>query len=449
MSRLPIRLRLTLPFALGIALVLAAMGAVIYVRVGDALLSSVDQTLNAQIAEATTHARAGKTLLDRDVSEGPSIAQVELANGSSIDSSPPTLPRLLEADSWNRVISSGHGHATTSIAGLRGEWRLVAVPVRVDGRQAVLVIGRSVAARAETLHRLAREFLLAAPAALLLAVLGGYALAAGALRPVEAMRRRAAAIGASTPGRRLPVPPARDEIAALAVTLNEMLARLEAALEHERRFVADASHELRTPLALLRTELELALRRPRSKDELEAAMRSAAEETDRLIGLAEDLLLIARSDQDGMPIHSERIPLAPLLAEVQERFAVRAAGLGRRVIADADGIVVRADGRRLEQAIGNLVDNALIHGSGTVRISGRRDRDRIEIHVTDEGRGLPPAFLEQAFDRFSRADASRSTPGTGLGLAIVAVIAEAHGGRADATNGPAGGADVWLSLPDS
>ena len=449
MSRLPIRLRLTLPFALGIALVLAAMGAVIYVRVGDALLSSVDQTLSGQIAEATAHAREGKTLLDRDVSEGPSIAQVELADGSSIDSSPPTLPRLLEADSWNRVISSGHGHETTSVAGLRGEWRLVAVPVRVDGRQAVLVIGRSVAARAETLHKLAREFLLAAPAALLLAVLGGYALAAGALRPVEAMRRRAAAIGASTPGRRLPVPPARDEIAALAVTLNEMLARLEAALEHERRFVADASHELRTPLALLRTELELALRRPRSRDELETAMRSAAEETDRLIGLAEDLLLIARSDQDGMPIHPERVALAPLLAEVRERFAGRAAALGRQVLTDADGIVVHADRRRLEQALGNLVDNALVHGAGTVRISGRRDRDQTEIHVTDEGRGLPPSFLEQAFDRFSRADASRSTPGTGLGLAIVAVSAEAHGGRADATNGPAGGADVWLSLPGS
>src|SRR5207253_8574810 len=193
-----------------------------------------------------------------------------------------------------------------------------------------------------------------------LAIAAGYLLAAAALRPVEAMRRRAAAITASTPGTRLPVPSSRDEISKLAETLNDMLQRLEAAFEHERRFVADASHELRTPLALLRTELELALRRPRSHRELEQALRSAAEETERLTRLAEDLLLIARSDQGELPVRRERVSAQELLATVAERFAMRTERLGRTIVVDesADAIL-EADPVRLEQAVGNLVDNAL------------------------------------------------------------------------------------------
>src|SRR5207253_5266995 len=129
-----------------------------------------------------------------------------------------------------------------------------------------------------------------------LATLAGYLLAGLALRPVESMRRRAAAISAETPGERLPVPGSRDELERLGATLNEMLERLEDALEREREFVADAGHELRTPLALLRTELELALRQARTADELRAAVRRSSHEADRLAQLAEDLLLIARTE---------------------------------------------------------------------------------------------------------------------------------------------------------
>ena len=150
--------------------------------------------------------------------------------------------------------------------------------------------------------------MVAGPLALLLAAVAGYGLAAAALRPVEAMRARAEEISASTPGARLPEPPARDEISRLAETLNEMLSRLEASIEHERRFVADASHELRTPLALLKAELDLALRRKRTHAELEQALRSASEETDRLTLLAEDLLLIARSDAGELPSDARRFP---------------------------------------------------------------------------------------------------------------------------------------------
>ncbi len=145
------------------------------------------------------------------------------------------------------------------------------------------------------------------------------------------MRRKAANISAATPGSRLPVPVAKDEIQRLAETLNDMLARLETAFEHERRFAADASHELRTPLSLLKTELELALRHPRSRAELEDALRSAAEETDRLTALADDLLLIARSDQSGLPVNPEPLESDDVLAArgralLGSRRRARAAG---------------------------------------------------------------------------------------------------------------------------
>ncbi len=258
------------------------------------------------------------------------------------------------------------------------------------------MIGRSLAARADTLHRLGHEFLFAAPVALLLALLTGYGLAAAALRPVEAMRRRAAAVTASTPGSRLPVPRAHDEISALAVTLNDMLARLEAAFEHERRFVADASHELRTPLALLKAELELALRRPRSRAELESALASAADETERLTRLAEDLLLIARADQGRLPVRPERLHAYEALDRVRGRFAARAASLGREIALGNDDPELVADPVRLEQALGNLVDNALR--------ARRRDRharrasaeELVELYVTDDGAGLPPEFVARA-----------------------------------------------------
>src|SRR5581483_51705 len=185
-SSLPIRVRLTLPFALLMAIVFATMGTVIYVRVGGALLQSVDQNLQAQAAEARSHANEGRQLLDRDVSDGPAIAQALLPDGTTEDASPATLPPLLRGGELRRVVAGERRWEIRDIPGLRGDWRLLAVPVRVDGRRAALVVGRSIAPRTETLHRLAREFLFAAPAALLVAILFGYALAAAALRPVEA-----------------------------------------------------------------------------------------------------------------------------------------------------------------------------------------------------------------------------------------------------------------------
>jgi signal transduction histidine kinase len=319
---------------------------------------------------------------------------------------------------------------------------VLAVPVPKGG---AVVVARSLGVSDEARHRIYREFLIAGPLAVLLASLAGYALAAAALRPVETMRRRAAGVTAAAPGV-LPVPRARDEISRLAVTLNDMLARLGSALEHERRFVADASHELRTPIALLRTELELALRRPRSPKELRFALGSALEETERLSRLADDLLLLARAEEGSLPLRRQRTDLEELFENVARRFAARARSADRQVRAAPTSAIVDADPARVEQALDNLVDNALAYGAGDVVLFAEPADGVVELHVTDGGAGFDEAFLPRAFERFSRADEARRGGGAGLGLSIVQLIASAHGGSVGATNRPQGGADVWLTV---
>ena len=429
------------------AAVLAALGAFVYVRVSSTLLHATDQNLLAQATEATLRLDRGRSLLDRDGGSGVSFAQVLDRSGVVVESDPGGVPPLL-TPTQVAVIGAGRSlRETSSIPGHPGHWRVLAVPLASGRRQGTLVLASSLGVRDESLERLRRELLVGSPLALLLATIAGYVLAGAALRPVEAMRRKASVISAQTPGSRLPVPSARDEVSRLAETLNEMLERLETAFEHERRFVADASHELRTPLALLRTELELALRHPRSREELEDALRSAAEETERLTALAADLLLIARADQGAVSINPTEVSARAILAAVAARFSARAEELGRAVAVELDDdIGFEADPRRVEQAVGNLVDNALVHGAGTVILTARRSLDAVELHVLDEGHGFPEGFTARAFDRFSRADEARPRSGSGLGLAIVDTIARSHGGEAG-VSAVARGADVWISLP--
>ena len=447
MSRIPLRLRLTLPFAVGMAALLAAMGLFIYTRVGGALMSSVDQSLRTQAEEVIAHVdRAG--VPDRDRVDAPQIAQVVTAQGAVITSTPPGLRPILTSRQLETVLGGRRVWLSESIPGLDQDWRIVAVPATVHGSGAVAVFARSLEPREEALQRVVREFLIGGSAALLVAILAGYGLAAAALRPVETMRRRVAAITASTTEQRLPVPPARDELARLAATLNDMLARIEAAVEHERRFIDDASHELRTPLALLKTELEIALRRRRSREELERALHAAAADTEELVRLAEDLLLVARADQGELPIRPELLSARDVLEEVADRFGGDAEARGRplTVAASADA-TVDADPARLKQALGNLVRNALVHGSGPVELDVRTSADEVEFHVRDSGRGFSEEFRAHAFDRFATADSSRTSAGAGLGLAIVDLIARPRGGRADVRNRDAGGADAVLILP--
>ena len=439
MNRVPIRVRLTLGFALAMAVVLAVVGLFVYRRVAGELLASVDQSLAAQARE-----EIGSGSVDPDAVSGPTLAQLFGPRGELRRSQPAGLAPLAS----RRTIADAFGGRSVwfnrELAQRNGEWRILARPA--PSRNGVAVVARSLGPRDESLDHLRHELLIFLPLALLAASLGGYALAAGALRPVEVLRRRAAAVTPGEPSS-LPVPPARDEISRLAHTLNDMLARLHAAFEHERRFVADASHELRTPLALLQTELDLALRRPRSNEELENALRSAAEETQRLSRLADDLLLIARADQGPLPMRREVVAAGDLLEDAATRFANSASSLGRELLVEPTDLHVDADPLRVGQALVNLVDNALAHGDGAVELRAEQHDGVVELHVSDSGPGFPEDFRARAFDRFSRADEARSRGGSGLGLSIVEVVARAHGGSTGLRNRPSGGADVWLSLP--
>ncbi len=312
------------------------------------------------------------------------------------------------------------------------------------------MVGTSTEARDESLGDLAQLLLIGGPVALLLGSLAAYWVAAAALRPVDAMRARAAEISAAEPEQSLPVPPSGDEIARLGTTLNEMLERLAEALRHERAFVADASHELRTPLAILRTELELALEEGRSPEELRAALASAVEEADRLSQLSDDLLTIAQTERGELPLRLARVNAKELLDGVCRRFSSRAGERGRGIVVSAPaGLAIDADRLRLDQAVGSMVDNALRYGAGNIELRAEAADGGAEIHVLDRGDGFPEKFVGRAFERFSRASSSHRDGGSGLGLAIVQTVARAHGGDAHAANRTDGGADVWLSLPHS
>ncbi len=441
MSRLPIRVRLTLGFAAAMAVVLAGVGLFVYQRVANELLGTVDQALVGQAKEEIHGGR-----VDADAGGSKTLAQLFGPLGQLRRSQPRGLQPLVGRQVVREALAGNHRvWLDVKIPQQKGEWRVLAMPATADS--GVAVLARSLGPRNESLDHLRHELLIFLPLALLAASLGGYALAAGALRPVEVLRRRAEAVTADKPTA-LPVPPAGDEVTRLAVTLNDMLARLQAAVEHERRFVADASHELRTPLALLRTELDLALRRPRSREELESALRSAAEETQRLSRLADDLLLIARADQGALPMRREVVAAGDLLADAATRFANRADLLGRDLRVEETSLSVEADPLRAGQALVNLVDNALTHGEGTVELAAEERDEFVELHVRDAGPGFPADFRARAFDRFSRADAARSGGGSGLGLSIVELVARAHGGNAGLSSLPDGaGADVWLALP--
>lgn len=453
MSRLPIRVRITLAFAGVMAVVLGAVGLFLYLRLEAQLNESIDQGLRSRAGDVSALVReSGTGLGGQDqvslVEEEESFAQVLTTDGQVVDSTPLLGGQpLLSATDLQRVTGGTTFFERGGLPGVDGSARLLATPVDAQGRPLVAVVGSALEDRNDALGNLAALLLIGGPVALLLASLAGYGVATAALRPVESMRRGAAAISSSGPDERLPVPVARDELSRLGNTLNQMLDRLEAALERERRFVDDASHELRTPLALHKTELELALRYGASESELRGAIGSAIEEIDRLIQLAEDLLVVARSEKGRLALNLEPVSVRDLLETVRERFHARAAKLNRPLVVESvDDLVVEGDRLRLEQALTSIVDNALRYGRGEVRMWVRERYGKVALHVSDGGPGFPAEFIGRAFERFSRAEAARSRGGSGLGLAIVETIAHAHHGRAGAANGPDGGADVWIEV---
>jgi signal transduction histidine kinase len=369
-----------------------------------------------------------------------SFGQVLGLNGRVVYTAGGVRGTSLRADELARALD-GRVRFERRVAGIEG-------PVRVIARRAgarVIVAGESLDDRDQALRDLVSALLVSGPLAVVLASGIGYVLATAGLAPVEAMRRRAAQVSLTDADDRLPLPEARDEVRRLGETLNDMLDRLRRSFERERRFVADASHELRTPIAVLKTELEGALRAGDHSPDVRDALVAAVEECDHLAQLAEDLLVVARAEEGRLPVRREELAVTSVLEGVSERFSDRAREYRRVNRVDADeSLAVSADPLRVRQALGNLVDNALRHGGGDVVLSGRRVNGGVALEVADQGAGFSPDIAARAFERFAGGDHARTGRHAGLGMAIVRSVAEAHGGSAVILPGASATVRVWL-----
>ncbi|MFF8532243.1 ATP-binding protein [Streptomyces sp. SAS_267] len=338
------------------------------------------------------------------------------------------------------TVQESSGHAV--VDGRGAPYRFATIKATDLGGRTVLVhAGASLSARESAVRTAAVAMLAGLP--LILLVVGGvtWLVTRRALAPVEGIRREMAAITASEDlSRRVPEPPSHDEVARLARTTNETLTALEAAVDRQRRFVADASHELRSPIASLRTQLEVGSAHPQLLD-----VPGAVKDTERLQHLAADLLLLARLDAGERPGQG-RVGLGELVREEAGRRPADRTPVS--VHADEE-LHVRGSRGQLARVIGNLLDNAQRHAHDEVVVRMERRGDRIVLTVADDGNGVPAAERERIFERFVRLDDARARDdgGAGLGLAIARDVAHRHGGTLTAGEAPSGGALFELRLP--
>jgi hypothetical protein len=463
-----LRLRLAAIFAVGSAVLIAVAGLAFLWQLHTSLTAALDSELRLRAAALAARLASGPLppsssadQTGRHTGQFPpaeQVAQVLTPGGAVVYSSGSEDTGPLLSPAQLRRVATGPLTLTGAIEGER--LRLLASEVHRHSRPAITVVGvpTDVADAAQTRARMA--LLIGGPSVVLAAGLGGWLLTGAALRPVGRMRRRLEEITEHDISARLPVPATGDEIAALAVTMNGLLDRLAQALARQRAFTADAGHELRTPLTTLKAELELAARPGKSREALADAVQAAAGDADRLIRLAEDLLLLARADEGAAFLARERTDMSGELRAAARRFAsAAAAGNVAISVQTAGPLDVVADPGRVRQALDNLIDNALRYAppGSTVEVTGRcaaatgdgGGRRVVAVEVHDHGPGFPPKFLPHAFERFQRADPARGRPdgGAGLGLAIVATIAHAHHGTVEAGNLSAGGARVRIELP--
>ena len=468
---MPIRLKLALQFSAVTLVLLLGVGTLFGVQLRKDLQHGLDNVLRSRADELIAQLQlspAGSAVTDRLRLPGGSYGQLLDAQGHLLRSTEDglTVPLLTPA----QVSAAGSGQrfydgtvrllgaSQPDTAASRSRPQNVRMMSMPAGPGRLVVVAASREDREEATQQAAEQFVLIAAIVLLVAGPGAWLLARAALRPVEQMRAQAAELQARDAGAGLSVPGSRDEISRLAQTFNGLLGRLHEAYERECAFVADAGHELRTPLTVLRGELELARRPGRSSRQLAATVEVAAEETERLIRLAEDLLVLARNENE--PGRFVRFDLT----EVAEAAAAAAlVGLPHRAVnvtvtAPEQPVLVSGDPDSIRRAVDNLVNNALRFSpdGGEIRVEVTARAGEAELAVADQGPGFAPEFLPVAFERFRRHDPSRSRPGedcwekagTGLGLAIVRSVMRAHSGSATAANLPdSAGARVTLRWP--
>jgi signal transduction histidine kinase len=458
--RSSLRLRLTVTGTLLAALIFAIAGPVAISLYHKSLAGSAWSAVTAAANEVAVKLKSGQPV--------PDPIPMPVAPG---------VPRIQVLDSRDHVVTGDPASAAMPALyrpppGLRSQRAVVTRPGFMTAASAAVYAVRTAtphgpetvvaALSLDPADAQTREvaWLTAGLAAVALAVVAAVSwLTAGwSLRPVERLRGQAAAIAASgdlsgrlpgldTPDRgvRGVVPPrvCRDELARLGGTLNEMLQSLEASVDRQRRFVADAAHELRTPLAGMTTALEVARRHPQTSQMLTEDLLDGHRRLGRLVN---DLLILAAADGRA-PQRAEPVDLAGVVTDCSRRpvpAGVRV-GIGR-----LDRVFVLGDEDQLSRVVSNLVDNALRYAASSVELSVRQDGGHAVVSVSDDGPGIPAADRERVWERFTRLDddRSRASGGSGLGLAMVRELTAAHGGTATVTGpGPGSGATFLVRLP--
>jgi heavy metal sensor kinase len=461
---LPIRARLTIWYSVVLGLILLLTGTLVVLKVQVNLRNETDRALRLAASEITVDYHVlGSESEFRDVTDtslgglpaAESAAQLVTASGTIEEQAGTPLGARSRPLADHRAIAQAltgrQVYATTSLRG--ASYRVLAVPFRKDAAPEVLIVATSLARAQGAVHRLLGTLLGAGVVGILLAAGSGWWLARRALQPVARMTEQAGMIGAGDGfTERIQVPKAADELRRLAQTLNGMLARLEHAVTQQRRFVADVSHELRTPLTVMRSEIDVSLAPGTLSQDARDVLESTREEAERMTGIVENLLTLARIDEDeGLHLIRQPCDLREIAQATARELRPIAGQHGITIRVDESKGPVEADPERLEQVVRNLLDNAIRYSppGGTVIVEITNGDGQAELAVRDEGPGIDPTDLEHVFQRFYQGEPPRHSTGTGsgLGLAICREIAEAHGGGMSATSTVGKGSTFRLTLP--
>jgi len=425
--RRSLRARLTLATSAGLAVALALAAVLLVNALRVSLIRGLDLSARQGAVEVAALINQNRLPSPVPVAPGTLTIQVLDASGRITNVSPGAdrlVPMLPPAQAQAAARSGQARTLSGPPLGMPSLIRVVAV--RAAGQQ-VVIAAVSYAEVRDSLATLVKVLAIGTPLLFALLALATWLLTGYTLRPIAALRRGAAEVTETGVPRDLPVPPARDEVRSLAVTLNDMLSRLAEAQQRQRDLVSDTAHELRSPIASIRAQLEVALDHPDGLDWAETA-RDVHADTLRLARLTEDLLLLARLD--GQHLRRKPIDLAVVCEWAAARYAT--ARVPVRVEA-AGACVVAGDQDALGRLLVNLLDNAVRHAASQVCVSVREEGGWAVLAVTDDGPGIPPEDAERVFGRFARLDDARDRDGeegAGLGLAIVRSTAEAHGGSA-------------------
>jgi len=409
------------------------------------LLSDINQTGEPYVIREL-QARYAPAINDRFIRvirpDGSVMYVSGLPGDGSFDPVHIPLPDLATHSRSEREVSVKGG----------GSLVIVTDAYRVGGQCYLLEVGASLKEREEVMGAFSAVLGVGLPVVILIVVAGGYFLISQALRPVKKIVDAAQTISLHHLDQRLPVVRTGDEIEALSVGLNEMIARLEDAFRHASRFSSDASHEMRTPLTIVRGELEAIIRNPQLDPGVREAVGSVLEEAERLAKLVEGLFAISRLESGEATMEISRFDLSNLVLTTADQIRLLAEDREIRLTSEAPlPVEIAGDRARLKQVVVNLLDNAIKYTpqGGAVHLSVRAEASQAVFRVTDNGKGIAPAALPFLFDRFYRADDVRTQgiEGTGLGLSIVRSICLAHGGSVEAVNEPQGGCSFIVRLP--